>query len=183
MLTPAELINEISDTIGKAKVLKLSAILKKQHFAIHDLIDITFYPDKNIAFRAAWILENLFLEKPESYLDDLDYLFSRIKDVKHPGCKRHYAKIVMHVTSPKAPLSIQQKLKEVDLDPVVEQFFDWMIDPKARIAIKVFASEALFNIRQRYPWIAEELADQINFLMRNGSAAIQTRGKKLLSQL
>ncbi len=183
MLTPAELINEISNTIGKAKVVKLSVILQKQHFAIYDLIDITFYPDKNIAFRAAWILENLFLEKPESYLDDLDYLFSRIKDVKYASCKRHYAKIVMHVTSPKAPLSIKKKLAEIDLDPVVEQFFDWMVDPKARIAIKVFASEALFNIRERYPWIAEELANQIKFLMRNGTAAIQTRGKKLLSQL
>jgi len=58
-----------------------------------------------------------------------------------------------------------------------------MIDPKAKIAIKVFASEALFNLRGRYPWIEEELANQIQFLMRNGTAAIQSRGKKLLALL
>lgn len=167
----------------KVKVVKLSAIIKKQQFALKDLIGITFHQDKNVAFRAAWILENLFLQKPESYLDDMAYLLSRIKDVKNPSCKRHYTKIVMHITSPKAPLSIQQKLTETDLEPIVEQFFDWMIDPKVLIAVKVFAAQTLFNIRQRYPWITEELANQIQFLIRNGSPAIQSRGRKLLSQL
>ena len=183
MLTSDELIKEISATRAKAKVVKLSAILKKEKFSITDLIDITFHPDKNIAFRAAWILENLFLQKPDTYLGNLDYLISKVKDVYNPSCKRHYAKIIMHITSPKAPISIKQKLGEIDLEPVVEQLFDWMIDPKVLIAVKVFASEALFDLRDRYPWISEELTNQIRFLMHNGSAAIQSRGKKLLAKL
>ncbi len=183
MLTADELIKELNTTLVKVKVVKLTAILQKQQFALPDLIDITFHPDKNIAFRAAWLLENLFLQKPERYLDHMDYLLLRVKDVKNPSCKRHYAKIVMHITSPKAPLSIQQKLAGIDLEPVVEQLFDWMIDPKVLIAVKVFAAEALFNMRNRFSWIADELANQIQFLMRNGTAAIQSRGRKLLSQL
>src|SRR6201996_647907 len=119
MLTSDELIKEISTTMVKTKVVKLSAIIQKQQFSIKDLVDITFHPDKNIAFRAAWILENLFLKKPGTYLDDLDYLVSRIKDVTYPGCKRHYAKIVMHITAPKAPASIREKLAEIDLEPIV----------------------------------------------------------------
>ncbi|MDB5137890.1 MAG: hypothetical protein JWP37_4493 [Mucilaginibacter sp.] len=87
MLTGDELIKEISTTTGKTKVIKLSAILRKQQFALHDLIDITFYPDKNIAFRAAWILENLFLQNPESYLSEIDYLFGQIKNVKMKAAK------------------------------------------------------------------------------------------------
>ena len=183
MLTSAELIKEIGATMTKVKVIKLSAIIKKQHFALKDLIDITFHPDKNIAFRAAWILENLFLEKPEAYLENLDYLISRIKHVDKPSCKRHYAKMMMHITSPRAPAAIKQKLEQIDLEAVVEQLFDWMIDPKVLIAVKVFASQALFHIRGRYPWIREELGNQIRFLMRDGTAAIQSRGKKLLAKL
>ena len=167
----------------KTKVVKLSAIIQKQRFSIKDLIDITFHPDKNIPFRAAWILENLFLEKPESYIEDLEYLISGVKDVDNPSCKRHYAKILMHITAPKAPAIIKQKLAEIDLEPVVEQLFDWLIDPKILIAVKVFAAEALFNMRDRYDWIAEELANQVRFLMRDGTAAIQSRGRKLLARL
>lgn len=183
MLTSDELIKQIGAGITRVKVVKLGAILKKQHFLIKDLIGITFHPDKNIAFRAAWILENLYLQKPETYVENLDYLISRIKQVDNPGCKRHYAKIIMHITSPKAPPGIKQKLEQIDLEPVVEQLFDWMIDPKVLIAVKVFASEALFNIRERYPWISDELSNQIRFLMRGGTAAIQSRGKKLLAKL
>ena len=183
MLSADELIKEISTTLVKKKVAKLTTILQKEQFKLTDLINITFYPDKNIAFRAAWILENLFLQKPESYVDSIEYLLLRTKDVTNPSCKRHYAKIFMHITAAKAPESIKNKLAGIDLEPIVEQLFDWMIDPKVLIAVKVFAAQTLFNIRTRYPWITEELANQIQFLMRNGSAAIQSRGKKLLSQL
>jgi hypothetical protein len=183
MLTSDELIKEIGTTLTKTKVLKLSAILKKQQFSVKDLIDITFHPDKNIAFRAAWILENLFLQKPENYVENLDYLISRVKDVENPSCKRHYAKILMHLTASKAQVSIKEKLTGIDLEPMVEQLFDWLINPKVLIAVKIFAAEALFNVRDRYPWIGEELANQIRFLMRDGTAAIQSRGKKILFRL
>jgi hypothetical protein len=183
MIDQTGLLKQISGTIGKMKVLELSRILKDQHFALRDLIDLTFYPDKNIAFRAAWLLENVFLLDPSNYEPDLEYLISRVKDVNYESCKRHYAKIIMHITGKKAPEIIQGKLQQLDLEPVVEQCFGWMIDPKIKIAVKAFASEALFNLRHRYPWIAEELASQLQFLMRNGTAAIQSRGKKLLSQV
>jgi hypothetical protein len=183
MISSEDLIKKISNTMGKLKVLELSRILKEQNFALRDLIDLTFYADRDIAFRAAWILENIFLENPACYEADLEYLVSRIKEVKHESCKRHYAKIMMHITGRKSPEIIKKKLHQLDLEPVVEQCFDWMIDPKVLVAVKVFASEALFNLRGRYPWIKEELAAQVHFLMRTGTAAIQTRGKKLLAQL
>lgn len=182
-MTHAELITQLIDTFDKTKVNKLTEILKKQEFSIRDLIDLTFHANKTIAFRAAWLLEKLLLINPILYLPEFDYLLSRFKDVKYPGCQRHYAKVIMHLTSSKAHQTIIEKLQATDLEFVVEQCFDWMIDPKELIAVKVFAAEALFNLNTRYPWIAEELANQLIFLMNNGSAAIQSKGKKLLDAL
>ena len=183
MLTSAELVKEISKSIGKLKVVALGSIIKQQQFYISDLVDITFHSNKKVAFRAAWILENMLLQKPEDYADNIEYIFSQIKNIENPGCKRHYAKIVMHLTSPKAPAIIQHKLASVDPEPIVEKMFDWLIDPKVLIAVKVFTAQSLFNMRHRYPWIADELANQLRFLMLNGTAAIQSRGRKLLEQL
>lgn len=181
MISKDELIKQITNSLGKPKVLELGRILCEQQFALRDLIDITFYPNKTIAFRASWILENILLDDPLRYESNLNYLISRFKDLKYPGPQRHYAKILMHLTDPGMLPAIKTKLLVLDLEPAVEQCFDWMIDPKVKIAVKVFASEALFNLRHRYPWITEELENQIKFLMRNGSAAIQSRGKKLLA--
>lgn len=177
------LVKQLSATVGKTKVEKLSKLVKQQGFALRDLIDLTFYPDKTIAFRAAWLLENVFLVNPVFYLPEIDYLLTRFKDVKYQSCQRHYAKIIMHLTAPKVHPLIKAELAVKNLEPVVEQCFDWLIDPKVLIAVKAFSAEALFNLRRRYPWIADELANQLEFLMRDGSAAIQSRGKKLLAAL
>ena len=183
MLTQQDLIKQITATIGKAKVVELSKILREQKFALNDLIDLTFYPDKNIAFRSAWLLENVFLINPESYLDHLDYLLKRFTYVNYASCQRHYAKIMMHITAPTATVAIKDILQQTDMESIIEKLFDWMIDPKVKIAVKVFAGDALLNLRDRYTWIAEELQNQIQFLMKNGTAAIQSRGKKILKTI
>jgi hypothetical protein len=182
-MTQAELIKQLSITIGKPGILKLSRMLKEQCFPLRDIIDITFHPDKAVAFRAVWLLENVFLTDPEGYLDGLLYLISRFKAVKHQGCMRHYAKIIMHVTDAKVPLSLQLKLNEIDFEPVVEQLFDWMINPKIKVAVKMFAGNALFNLKDKFPWVEEELASQLEFLMRDGGAGMQAGGKKILKEI
>lgn len=56
-----KLIERIKETFGKLKVLELSRILKKEQFDLPDLICITHHKEEAIAFRAAWILESLYL--------------------------------------------------------------------------------------------------------------------------
>ncbi|MFD2146446.1 hypothetical protein [Mucilaginibacter antarcticus] len=179
----AQLIKEIDTNIGKIKIVALGNKLHEQGFNLRDLITITLHPEPEVAFRATWLLENIFLQHPETYLPELGYLLSQMLLVIAPGSKRHYAKIVMHLTERNAPQLIKNGIQDIDFEPVIEQLFDWLIDPKNKIAVKAFAAEALFNLRHRYDWITEELANQLQFLMRNGSAAIQSKGKKLLKDL
>ena len=183
MITKDNLLKKLSGTIGKTKVLELSRILKEENFALRDLIDLTFIADKHVAFRAAWILENIFLQDQLLYENDLEYLLSGIKNIQHASCQRHYVKILMHITGTKTIDPIKIKLLQLDLEPAAEQCFDWLIAPQIKIAVKVFAIDTLFNLRNRYLWINDELANQITFLMRNGSPGIQSKGKKLLSRL
>jgi len=183
LMTQTELIKQLAATKGKTKVDKLSMLIKESQFSLHDLVPITFHPDKVIAFRAAWMLENVILNYTGYYINDIEYLISNFREITNPSCQRHYAKIAMHVSSPKMPIEIKERLANIDLEPIVEQCFDWLIDPDVLIAVKVHAAEALFNMRSRYPWITEELAEQLQYLMKDGSAAIQARGKKLLSKL
>lgn len=183
MLTKDQLLKQIQSTMRKTKVPELANIIHHKDFQLTDLIDLTFHPDKKLAFRAAWLLENMFLHRPDLYVNNLDYLLSHFTSVTHPGCKRHYAKIAMHITSPHALPEIKHKIETIDMTVIVNQCFEWMIDPAVLVAVKALASETLFNLRHRYPWIAGELAAQLEFLMRNGTAAIQSKGKKLLGYL
>src|SRR6187402_1417207 len=165
MLTAAQLVKQITNTIGKSRVTELSKLLKAQNFSLRELTDLTLHHDKAIAFRAAWLLENVFLADALAYVNDMDYIIQQITAINNASCQRHYAKILMHITSPKTPKIIQDKLANIDLEPATEQLFDWLINPKVKIAVKSFAAEALFNMRTRYPWIAEELTNQLHYLM------------------
>lgn len=182
-MTKDELTGQLTATIGKTKVDKLAKIVQEQAFDLRDLIDLTFHTHKIVAFRAAWLLENVFLVNPVSYLTEIDYLLLKFCEVQYPSCQRHYAKIIMHITSSKADTMIRDKILKTDMAPVVEKCFEWMIDPAVLIAVKRFAAEALFNLRERYDWISDELAAQVQYLMRDGTAAIQSYGKMLLAEL
>jgi hypothetical protein len=183
MLTTDQIVKQLTTSMGKTTVVELSQKVKQQNFPYRDIIDLTFHPDKQVAFRAAWLMDSLYFDDPLYYLDDIDYLLQQIPNIKYPASKRHYSRITLNLTSPKAPKAIQDKLVGIELEPVVEHFFDWMIDPKVKVAVKVFVTEVIFNLRGRYPWVNEELANQIHFLMRDGTAAIQSTGKKLLKGL
>lgn len=180
---PTNIITEISKTIGKKKVLKISDLLSTKNFDTTELINLTFHADKGVAFRAAWILENLILNHQEAAIPYIPYFLSRLKDVTNSSCMRHYAKILMHLTSPRAPQAVRNAMQQLDLEPAIEQCFDWIINPQVMVAVKSSASEALFNMRLRYPWIADELPAQLQYLMKDGSAAIQAKGRRLLSFL
>jgi len=183
MLTQDQLIEKLITDRNKGFIDRLAVILKEQDFDIEQLIDLTFHPDKTLGFRAMWLLDTIMLSNLEHYAVYLPYLLSRIREVDNESCKRHYARIMLHMTMPNAPETARQTLEKTDLEDTVEQFFDWIINPKVKVAVKIFAADTLFNLSDRYDWIAEELANQMAFLMRTGGPAIQSRGRKLLAKL
>lgn len=183
MLTTEQLIEELSVAPTKGVIGRLSVTLREQSFDMDKLTDLTFHPDSQIGFRAAWLLDTTILAEPERYVNHLEYFIKRMGDVTNASCKRHYTRVMMYLTMPNAPDAVRQKLAAIDMECVIEKCFDWLIDPKIKVAVKVLAADTLFNLRYRYDWIKEELASQIKFIMRDGGPAIQTRGKKLLISL
>lgn len=183
MLNTARFIKELTDNPTKGFIERLARTLRAQGFDLNELVDLTFHANIRIGFRAAWLLDTMMLAQPELYIDNLEYFVKRMADVTNQSCKRHYARIMMHLTLANAPIIIQQKLAAIDLEDVVEKCFDWLIDPKVKVAVKVFAADTLFNLHNRYDWIKEELTNQVAFMMRNGGPAIQSRGKKLLAAI
>jgi len=183
MLTIDDIITQLTSDRRAGFPNRLAAIIRKENFDLNKLIDLTFCPDDKMAFHAVWVLDVTILAGPEMYVNNLDYFVARMRDVTNASCKRQYTRIMAHLTAPNAPEAVKLKIQSIDLENVVEQCFDWMIDPKIKVAVKVFAAETLFNLRHRYDWIAEELGNQLRFMLRDGGPAVQSAGKRLLKYL
>lgn len=65
----------------------------------------------------------------------------------------------------------------------MEVVFGWLIDPDTPVAVQVNCLDILLNLCSHADWIAEELGTQTRHLLRRGSAAMQSRGKRVLAKL
>jgi len=182
-MTQSQLIQHMSAAGGNITVAKLGRQLKRENFSLRELVDLTFHSDKEIALKSSRLLEYILFKFPENYYQDIEYFIERIEEVDNAARKKSYAKVLMHITSPEVPKEVRNKVKEINLERAVELCFLWMIDPKMLVSIRSSASEALFNMRHRYPWIAEELSKQLEFITRTATPNLLAKCNYILSYL
>ena len=139
--------------------------------------------DASVAFRAAWALEYIATHYPERFVPVfMDFLF-RLPSQGNPSCQRHFTKILMLITHAKAPERYRDLYLRADRERLVETIFGWLIEPQTPVAVQVNCLDILFNMTPEFPWIKDELKQQTEFFLRDGSAAMQSRGKKILAKL
>lgn len=177
------LINRLP-AVAKIKVPALIALGDDATISVALLHEVCFY-EKNdsIAFYAAYVLEYIAYRHPDRFVPVFDTFVSRLPGQKNFSCQRHFTKILMAITHPKAAKPYQEAYSRVDRDQLVETVFGWLIDPRTPVAVQANCMDILLNMSAEFEWIAEELKHQIEFLMLDGSAALQSRGKKVLDKL
>ena len=148
---------------------------------LHDLCYDTEH--SKLAFRAAWVLEYLVVHYAERFLPVAGDFLRRLGDQQNRSCQRHFTNILIRLTHPKAHKGYREVMRSADREQLVETVFGWFIDPRTPVAIQANCMEVLLHMSDEFEWIKDELKQQINFLLRDGSAAIQSRGKKVLGVL
>ncbi|HEY4196687.1 MAG TPA: hypothetical protein VGM63_14185 [Mucilaginibacter sp.] len=182
-MTQSQLIQHFFAPDRKLTVAKLGHQLKRENFSLRELVDLTFHPDQDIALKSSRLLVYILFKFPENYYNDLEYFINSAENIDTPASRKAYAKILMHITSPEVARDVRHKMKEIELERVVELCFVWMTDPKMPVTVRSSASEALFNMRHRYPWIAEELSKQLEFIARTASPILLAKCNYILSYL
>lgn len=180
------LLLAISNTLNKIEAADLAKIVGDGAFSMSDLLELCYHQDKQIAFRASWILEFVENSHPEKFIPFLYDFLKKLPLQKNQSCQRHFTKILIHFTKPQAKMIREVTFKQVPVElkeQLVETLFEWLIAPGIPVAVQVNCMEVLCYMIPLYPWIKDELADQIDFYMKDGSAAMQSRGKKILEQM
>ncbi|HEX8377158.1 MAG TPA: hypothetical protein VF602_05025, partial [Pedobacter sp.] len=170
-MTKEEFLKEISQTLFKVEAEKLASLFAETQ-AINQLLELTFYPKKEIAFRVAWILETVYYKNPQAFVIHLDDFKSAYCQQKNLSCQRHFTNIMMDITSPKSKV-YERIVNTSDFEAVTETTFEWLIGPKTPVAVQANCLDILYNLSGRYDLIKDELVFQTEHLLKNGSAAIQ----------
>lgn len=147
-----------------------------------DLIAISLYPQHEIAFRASWVLEQFLYHRWEDIVPSLPDFMVGYLIQKNGSCQRHFTKIMMYLTDSGSNTEIKALISEHQ-EQIIETTFDWLIDPQTPVAVKVNCMDILLYFGKEQAWIHDELLSQVQFLLKDGSAALQSRGKRILKKL
>ena len=173
----AFLLKEISKPISKKEAISLA---EQSTNSVIQLLELCLHTNYEIAFRAAWILELTYSAQPERLKEFMREFIDVYLVLRNYSCHRHFTKILMNLTRKNSQVNI---FDTIDPEPLVEVTFGLMIAPETPVAVIVNCMDILYNLKDEFDWIAGELAAQIEFQLRNGSAALQSRGKKVLHRL
>lgn len=178
-----ELIARLEAPMKFQMVANSTAIIESNDLEIDDLFDISFHKKKEIAFRAAWMLEYIMTHRPVGFSSYVGRLFDLLPDQKNPSAMRHYAKMVVLLTDRKACSIYKEMAASLNFEPVIEVLFTWLVDTETLVASKVHCMQALANLTTRYDWIKEDLLETVDYLMGIESIAFFARAKMVKKQL
>lgn len=178
-----ELVAKLGSSMEFQMVATLTDVIETDDIKVADLLDISFYKKKEVAFRAAWMLEYLMTNKPESFVSYIPNLISLLPKQNNPSAMRHYAKIIALFTDRKAIEIYKGKAMEIDFEPVIDVLFTWLVDTEVLVATKVHCMQTLANLAPRYDWIKDELLETIDHLVDIESIAFFARARQIRKQL
>lgn len=126
---------------------------------------------ESTGFRASYILEYIYFKYPlvfAPYEDRFVALFPLITD---EGAKRHFGKMMANwLTS--------HQLDKVITEQIAEAAASWIIEPKVRVAVQIWAMEVLLSLRNQVEWIPDTIHNLMETLTVHATPAINVRLKE-----
>jgi len=170
-----QLLQNLTISLGKDRSSEnrqmwTNYLIKEQVELIHltELLDA----EHPVGMRFTWLLGHILEENPEQIAPIVSYCFEHRNQWTFPGIKRTLAKMLWLAGVP----------EEIE-GLVVDELFKWILDPKIKVAVKVYGIDALYNMVVKYPDLKEELLIVIDDQLDKNSVAFRARAKKVLKAL
>lgn len=174
----------LSDIRSKNYIAAFQQIAQTHGVTASELHELCYETKKNsIAFRASWILEYIYIHEPERFMPIFTDFIAQLPTQTNASCQRHFTKILMYLSAGEKNDAYRLAWQETDRERITETIFGWLIDPKTPVAVQANCLDILYQMSKEFDWVKEELQAQIHFLLQNGTAAIQSRGQKILQKI
>jgi hypothetical protein len=178
-----ELIAKLDTPVNFQMEAHLSGIIENHNPDIDVLLRVSFHKRKEVAFRAAWMLEYIMINSPAVFSPYLTRFLELLPMLKNASVMRHYCKIIALLTAGNADPVYKTIARDLEFEAVTEVLFTWLVETNIPVAVKVHCMQALANLAPRYDWIKDDLMETIDYLTDVESIAFFARAKQIRKQL
>ena len=181
----------MTEAVWTTKILNISAsladrkamgdeLLKSPEGVTHCLHFIFESSDNELVTKSAYALDqairsNLNIIKPHKIL-----FFKALRKNESDTVKRIFAKTLELISF--AYLKNTFPLHKSEQELMISTCFDWLIKDE-KVAVKAFAMQCLYNLKETQAWIEDELKAELNSQFQNASPAFQSRARHILKKL
>jgi hypothetical protein len=180
-MNKVQLTNFLKHHYHKEKTIDLALQVKNGFILIDDVLALCFHPDKQIAFRAAWLLEYAEINAPDVFKLRVHQFLALYKTTDNASVQRHFSKIGMRLVHPL--WSYFYLLSAQDLSNLLEPSFDWLINPKVPVAVKSNCLDIIYALSDEHDWTLEELKVVLQDFLTSSSPALISRAKRVLYKI
>ncbi len=149
-------------------VIKLDGVEELYLLATDKGISHTKREREAILFRSAYTLEYIYFNHNKLFTPFLDRFITDYPLCKNQSAKRHFTKMMSDILKSYKPSTEHSKA-------IAEATINWIIEPKAKVAVKVWAMSVLSILKQDNGWIDEVWEDLEATMQKNATPGIQVR--------
>jgi len=172
-MTRSEVRTSILEDRSKANIAFLVKVMAADDSLVESCMDFVDDPDPKLAMRYMWLLGHLAEVRPKLLFGYMSHLFA--KRHMHNTITGLHRSLVKMLTFTGVPEDIQGL--------VVDQIFEWCLDPEIQVAVKVYGITVLVDLCKIYPELETELKAVIHDQMDKNTYAFTARSKQILKQL
>jgi hypothetical protein len=122
--------------------------------------------------RAVWVIDTISEKIPDLLIPHVSMIIDKLPEFTHDGMKRQTIRMLNRVPIP-----------EEKLGALINICFDWLISPSESVAVKVYSMDFLYRSSQTEPDLKHELADSIEWRIKEGTPGFQNKARKILKKL
>ncbi len=181
------LIERLNYVMGKKEVLTLAEIFTEMEDGISILWNLCQCSNEKLSFHSAWVLENVLIPNPELFSLNFSKIIELLPTTKSPSLQRHLCKLLSYAmencSRNKLPNDACLLFKEMNMEPIVEVCFEWLLNPLVKPSVKAYCMDILFHLSKRYDWITNELPHIIELQMIDGTPGVKAKGNIVIKRL
>lgn len=151
---------------------KIVHLIVQDPTLVQELMDCFFDKNIRICQRASWPVADLGEKHPELLVPYMAQMIQNIETAPHDAVIRNSFRTWQFMEVPSAYQG-----------EVFERGFQYILDPKAPIAIRAFSMTVCARICKNIPELKEELCLAIEDQLEHGSSGLKSRGRRIIAEL
>jgi hypothetical protein len=158
---------------SKRQTMKIAAWIGNDEDRFRQYLYLFLHDEYRVVQRISWVICDIADKYPKLVEKNIGVLINRLDDpFIHTAAKRNVIRVLQFLDIPE-----KYHAKVFDL------CLKYLSDPKEAIAVRVFAMSVAARLAKIYPDLSGEVIENIKIAIKNPTAGLISRSKKIIEQL